>query len=145
MPINIESLIFDEYDYSINIEEGGINIVIDPPDPPLIPNYGDVSLNGTISPYDATLILQNIVGLNELNEQQELNADVSGEIKAKITVSQLLSLKSTSKLNGDIITNKLSIEPGASFSGSCSMGAVIKDIKHAEKHTEKQDKKEKSA
>jgi cytoskeletal protein CcmA (bactofilin family) len=69
------------------------------------------------------------------------NADVSGEIKAKITVSQLLSLKSTSKLNGDIITNKLSIEPGASFSGSCSMGAVIKDIKHAEK----QDKKEKTA
>jgi len=69
------------------------------------------------------------------------NADISGEIKAKITVSQLLSLKSTSKLNGDIITNKLSIEPGASFSGSCSMGAVIKDIKHAEK----QDKQEKTA
>ena len=63
------------------------------------------------------------------------NADISGEIKAKITVSQLLSLKSSSKLNGDIITNKLSIEPGASFSGSCSMGAVIKDIKHAEKLT----------
>jgi cytoskeletal protein CcmA (bactofilin family) len=70
-----------------------------------------------------------------------VSADVSGEIKAKITVSQLLSLKSTSKLNGDIITNKLSIEPGASFSGSCSMGAVIKDIKHVEK----QDKKEKTA
>ena len=69
------------------------------------------------------------------------NADISGEIKAKITVSQLLSLKSTSKLNGDIVTNKLSIEPGASFSGSCSMGAVIKDIKHAEK----QDNKEKTA
>ncbi len=70
-----------------------------------------------------------------------VSADVSGEIKAKITVSQLLSLKSTSKLNGDIITNKLSIEPGASFSGSCSMGAVIKDIKHVEK----QDTKEKTA
>ena len=70
-----------------------------------------------------------------------VSADVSGEIKAKIIVSQLLSLKSTSKLNGDIITNKLSIEPGASFSGSCSMGAVIKDIKHAEK----QDNKEKTA
>lgn len=69
------------------------------------------------------------------------NADISGEIKAKITVSQLLALKSTSKLNGDIVTNKLSIEPGATFSGSCSMGAVIKDIKHAEK----QEKKERSA
>ena len=69
------------------------------------------------------------------------DADISGTIKARITVSQLLSLKSTAKLNGDIITNKLSIEPGASFTGSCSMGAVIKDIKHAEK----QEKKEKTA
>ena len=67
------------------------------------------------------------------------DADISGTIKAKITVSQLLSLKSTAKLNGDIITNKLSIEPGASFTGSCSMGAVIKDIKNAGK-TEKQEK-----
>ena len=69
------------------------------------------------------------------------DADVSGTIKAKISVAQLLSLKSTAKLNGDIITNKISIEPGASFTGSCSMGAVIKDIKHAEK----QEKKEKTA
>ena len=60
-------------------------------------------------------------------------ADISGTIKAKITVSQLLSLKTSAKLNGDIITNKLSIEPGAEFTGSCSMGAVIKEIKHVEK------------
>jgi cytoskeletal protein CcmA (bactofilin family) len=69
------------------------------------------------------------------------DADISGTIKAKITVSQLLSLKTTAKLNGDIITNKLSIEPGAAFSGSCSMGAVIKDIKDAGKT----DQKEKTA
>ena len=69
------------------------------------------------------------------------NADVSGEINAKITVSHTLSMKSTSKLNGDIVTDKLSIEPGATFSGSCSMGAVIKDIKNVEK----QERKEKSA
>tara|TARA_B110000971_G_scaffold217238_1_gene253709 strand:- start:107 stop:514 length:408 start_codon:yes stop_codon:yes gene_type:complete len=61
------------------------------------------------------------------------DADISGLIKAKITVSQLLSLKTTAKLSGDIITNKLSIEPGATFSGSCSMGAVIKDLKDAGK------------
>jgi cytoskeletal protein CcmA (bactofilin family) len=66
------------------------------------------------------------------------SADISGTIKAKITVSQLLSLKATAKLNGDIITNKLSIEPGASFSGSCSMGAVIKDLKDAGKTMQKE-------
>ena len=59
------------------------------------------------------------------------NADIAGALKAKITTTELLSLKSTAKLNGDITTNKLSIEPGASFTGSCSMGAVIKDIKNA--------------
>jgi cytoskeletal protein CcmA (bactofilin family) len=69
------------------------------------------------------------------------SADISGVLQAKITVSQLLSLKSTAKLNGDIITNKLSIEPGASFTGSCSMGAVIKDIKGVGKT----DQKEKTA
>ena len=69
------------------------------------------------------------------------NADVSGLLKAKITVSQLLSLKSTAKLNGDITTNQLSIEPGAAFTGSCSMGATIKDLKDVESS----EKKEKSA
>ena len=69
------------------------------------------------------------------------SADISGTIKAKITVSQVLSLKDSAKLNGDIITNKLSIEPGAEFTGSCSMGAVIKEIKHVER----QEKQEKTA
>ncbi len=66
------------------------------------------------------------------------NADISGTIKAKITVSNLLSLKETAKLNGDIVTNKLSIEPGAEFTGSCSMGAVIREIKNVEEATEKE-------
>ena len=46
--------------------------------------------------------------------------------------------KSTAKLNGDITTNKLSIEPGASFTGSCSMGAVIKDMKDVGKKEQKE-------
>ena len=61
------------------------------------------------------------------------NADVWGIINGQITVSELLSLKSSAKLNGDIITNKLSIEPGAAFTGSCSMRGVIKDIKNGDK------------
>ena len=69
------------------------------------------------------------------------NADISGELLASIDVSELLSLKATAKINGDIVANKLSIEPGASFTGSCSMGAVIKDINHVGK----QEKQEKTA
>lgn len=56
------------------------------------------------------------------------NAEIEGTIKANIVVSELLTLKATAKLQGDIVTKKLSIEPGANFTGSCSMGAVIKNI-----------------
>jgi len=57
------------------------------------------------------------------------NALIAGTVKARIQVTELLSLKATANLQGDIITNKLSIEPGANFTGSCSMGASIKNIK----------------
>jgi len=49
------------------------------------------------------------------------NSEVAGFIEGKITVTQLLNLKASSKINGDIITSKLSIEPGAVFSGNCKM------------------------
>jgi cytoskeletal protein CcmA (bactofilin family) len=58
------------------------------------------------------------------------NAVVSGDAKAKLTVTELLSLLSTAKLTGEIVAGKLSIEPGAIFTGTCSMGAVIKEITH---------------
>ncbi|MCU0460061.1 MAG: polymer-forming cytoskeletal protein [Bacteroidales bacterium] len=49
------------------------------------------------------------------------NSEVSGMVDGKITVSQLLNLKATSKINGTIVTGKLSIEPGAVFTGNCAM------------------------
>ena len=49
------------------------------------------------------------------------NSEVSGEVEGKITVTQLLTLKTSSRINGDIITDKLSIEPGARFTGNCNM------------------------
>ena len=49
------------------------------------------------------------------------NADVSGQVKAQVIVAELLTLKATAKLSGEITTSKLSIEPGARFSGTCNM------------------------
>lgn len=57
------------------------------------------------------------------------NAEVEGNIKGKLNVQQLLSLKGSAKVEGDIFTDKLSIEPGSSFTGACNMGGKIKDIK----------------
>lgn len=49
------------------------------------------------------------------------NSEVSGCVEGKISVSQLLILKASSRILGDIATVKLSIEPGAKFSGNCKM------------------------
>ena len=75
--ITIDSISFDETDYDFNINDGVITIIDDTP--PLVPNYGDVSLNNEISPLDASLVLQYDTELINLNEQQQLNADVSGD------------------------------------------------------------------
>ena len=68
------------------------------------------------------------------------NSEVSGIIEGKITVGQLLNLKVSSKIHGDIATLKLSIEPGAVFTGNCKMsdndnnvGAGIIKEKESEK------------
>lgn len=60
------------------------------------------------------------------------NADIEGEVKGRIEVSELLVLKSTAVINGDILTGKMVVEPGAVFNGTCKMGAVIKEIKLTE-------------
>lgn len=57
------------------------------------------------------------------------NAEIAGHIKGVLEVSELLILKPTSVIDGDIITNKLKVEEGAVINGSCKMGAIIKDIK----------------
>lgn len=61
------------------------------------------------------------------------NADISGTIKGKINVTELLTLKASAKSTCDIQTNKIAIEPGAIFTGACSMGGngagLIKEIK----------------
>lgn len=51
------------------------------------------------------------------------NSVVEGKVEGKIVVSELLTLKATSSFTGDIITRRLAIEPGAKFSGNCSMAA----------------------
>lgn len=61
------------------------------------------------------------------------NADIEGTLEGVINVTDLLSLKSTAKIVGEIHTNKLSIEPGANFSGTSNMGGIVKDLKNSPK------------
>jgi cytoskeletal protein CcmA (bactofilin family) len=49
------------------------------------------------------------------------NADIEGNVTGKLIIKSLLSLKSTANVKGEIITEKLAIEPGVFFSGTCKM------------------------
>lgn len=50
------------------------------------------------------------------------NADVEGIITGKIQIQELLTIKATAKINGEVKTAKLSVEPGAEFNATCAMG-----------------------
>ncbi len=58
-------------------------------------------------------------------------AEVAGNIKGNIEISELLILKPSAIINGDILTNKLVVEPGATFNGGCKMGHLAKEIEIA--------------
>jgi len=60
------------------------------------------------------------------------NLEVSGTVSGNIRAAELVSLKATAKVNGEIVTNKLAIEPGAVFTGNCRMD---RDLNAARKET----------
>ncbi|MEE1542951.1 MAG: polymer-forming cytoskeletal protein [Paludibacteraceae bacterium] len=49
------------------------------------------------------------------------NAEILGTLNGKVLVSDTLLLKSTAKVEGEIKTKILSIEPNAKFTGTCDM------------------------
>jgi cytoskeletal protein CcmA (bactofilin family) len=65
------------------------------------------------------------------------NADISGTIIGTIKVKELLQLKSSSTVKGNIHASKLQIDPSAIFNGECHMspGQVVEmgsiDTEHA--------------
>ncbi len=87
-----------------------------------IKSNGDIRIDGTLigQVYSKGKIVVGNTGVIE-GEIYCQNADFSGNIKAKVEVAELLTLKATSRLNGEIITSKLAIEPGARFTGNCTM------------------------
>lgn len=51
-------------------------------------------------------------------------AEVEGEVKGSVEVTDVLILKPTCSISGDIIANKLVVEAGAKFDGQCKMGSA---------------------
>lgn len=101
---------------NLNIINAGTNITGD------IVSNGDIRIDGnligTITSKSKMVLGQtgNVEG--DINAQ---NADISGIVKGNIYVGELLTLKASCKVYGDVVTKKIIIESGAEFNGRCHM------------------------
>ena len=69
------------------------------------------------------------------------NADIEGIFQGKIKVLEVLNIKATAHIHGEVAVGKLSIEPGADFTATCTMltntkEVTVKDGKRAEQKPE---------
>lgn len=92
--------------------------------------YGPLRLDGEMS---GSIVSKSRVVLGEsaklIGNLKAQNAEISGEIEGNIEVVEILTLKPSAHIKGDIACNKLIIEPGAKFNGKCDMSQPIKEIK----------------
>jgi len=93
-------------------------------------NYGDVSLNGTVSALDGSMILQYLLDEIELDEQQQLNAEVSGDetisaydtsliLQWGVELIEFFPIETGAEIviaSGDISMEDMEIEAGTSIS-----------------------------
>lgn len=105
---------------------------------------GDINSNADLR-IDGTLIgnivstAKVIIGANGAVEGdiQGQQADILGKVTGTIKVKELLQLKGSSVVNGNIQAGKLQVEPTATFNGECHMN-INTSVK------EKSDKREKA-
>ncbi len=90
-----------------------------------IESNGDFRIEGSIK---GTIKVKGKVVIGESGDVEGQvycqSADISGRAKIKMEVTELTSLRANCNFSGDIITKKISIEPGAIFSGTCQMGTT---------------------
>ncbi len=73
---------------------------------------GNVTLNGKMVIGEHGHINGNVVCQN---------ANVMGTIDGNLSVKEALTMYASARVKGDIVANKLAIEPGAYFTGTCHM------------------------
>ena len=56
------------------------------------------------------------------------NADIEGRFEGKIEVAELLNVKAKAQIKGEVMVNRLSVEPGADFTATCVMKTAVKPL-----------------
>ncbi|WP_320815919.1 polymer-forming cytoskeletal protein [Flavobacterium sp.] len=57
-----------------------------------------------------------------------VNVDIEGKFSGKLEVAELLGVKATARIKGEVIVGKLSVDPGAVFEATCEMKSNLKTI-----------------
>jgi cytoskeletal protein CcmA (bactofilin family) len=112
------------------IQQAGINIIgLGTTIEGNVDAQGDIRIDGKIigNVVSKGKVVLGTTGIVEGNIIAK-NAEVAGETVGKINIEELLTLKGTANINGDIVTSKLMVETGANFTGTCQMGAVVKEL-----------------
>ncbi|MGE4586395.1 MAG: polymer-forming cytoskeletal protein [Mangrovibacterium sp.] len=78
----------------------------------------DGELNGTLQCSGRVVIGQPGRVNGELNAK---NCEVAGSVDGKFRIEEMLTIRASARVKGEIKTRQFSIEPGATFSGSCCM------------------------
>nr|WP_321229390.1 polymer-forming cytoskeletal protein [uncultured Psychroserpens sp.] len=67
------------------------------------------------------------------------NADIEGKFTGKLLLSDMLSLKSSAHVEGEVMVGKLAVEPGANFNATCSMKGGLKDLSNGNSKAQQQE------
>lgn len=65
------------------------------------------------------------------------DADIEGKFSGELHVHNLLTLKASAKISGDVIIGKLSVEPGAEFNAACTMKGSVKELNNEQSKQKK--------
>ena len=60
------------------------------------------------------------------------DAYFEGKFSGKLLLSGTLTLKTSANIEGEVIADKLAVDPGASFNVTCVMKSAVKEIKNAQ-------------
>lgn len=108
----------------INIINAGTSINGD------ISSEGDLRIDGTITG-NVMVKTKLVLGPSSVvkGNIKAMNCDVSGQITGNLQIDELLSIKATANISGDLQCAKLIIEAGATFNGRSAMNNTANPVR----------------
>ncbi|ALJ05560.1 hypothetical protein APS56_10690 [Pseudalgibacter alginicilyticus] len=68
---------------------------------------------------------------------QGADAHFEGKFSGKLMLSGTLTLKSSAHIEGEVVAEKLAVEPGATFNVTCVMKGAVKDTNYGGQQSKK--------